>query len=538
MKKNGNLIFGLLFVITVCPSTHGNGKKDNLSLDAAIKTTAKEISGSFNSGARIAVVKFESPATRLGDYIMEELNGALIQDKRLLVVDRANIEYLEKELKYQKENISEEAAKNIGKWLGAELIVVGSLDNIGDTYRYRVYTINVEKAAREAATMLSVSNDSSFKNLLSGLQNNSNTVAVRSYGGTSNTAPAKSAGDYLNAGITSGIKGDFTNAIANCDQAIKLDPNFALAYLQRGKAIYARLVKITGMDANFDFGSYTTRVIASVEEKTHCQNAIKDFSRAIQLEGTLIAAYDYRGRTSDLLGEYDNAIMDYSQAIKLDPNEAAAYNGRGNSYNSKGDYDKAIADYGQAIKMNPNYALAYNNRGISHGSKGDHDKAIADFSWAIKLDPNDMAAYNNRGNSYNRKGDYDKAIADYGQAIKIDPNLVTSYNNRGISYNSKADYDKAIGDFSQAIKLDPNYAETYFNRGISYGRKGDYDKAIADYDQAIKLDPNYASAYLNRGVSYYNKGDKEKAISDFEKVIQIDPNDTAAKNNLKALRGW
>jgi tetratricopeptide (TPR) repeat protein len=525
----------LLLVLAVCPSTHG--KEDILSLDAAIKTTAKEISGSFTSGARIAVVKFESPATRLGDYIMEELNGALIQDKRLLVVDRANIEYLEKELSYQKENISEEAAKNIGTWLGAELIVVGSLDNIGDTYRYRVYTINVAKAAREAATMLSVTNDSSFKNLLSGLQNNSNTVAIRSYGGTSNSAPAKSAGDYLNAGITSGVKGDLTNAIANFDQAIKLDPNFALAYLQRGKAIYAGLVKIANMDANFDFINYTS-VITSGEEKARCQNAIKDFSRAIQLEGSLIAAYNYRGRAYNALGEYDNAIMDYNQTIKLSPNDAVAYNNRGNSYDRKGDYDKAIMEYSQAIKLDPNFGGAYYNRGGSYNSKRDYDKAIADYSQAIKLDPNDADAYSNRGGSYADKGDYDKAIGDCNQAIKLNPNNAAAYNIRGISYGIKVDYDKAIADFSQAIKLNPNDAEAYSNRGLGYAMKGDLDKAIGDFNQAIKLNPNDAKAYRNRGVSYYNKGDQEKAISDFEKVIQIDPNDTAVKNNLKELRGW
>jgi tetratricopeptide (TPR) repeat protein len=503
MKKIWNLIFALLLVLTVCPSIYG--KEDNLSLDAAIKTTAKEISGSFNSGARIAVVKFESPATRLGDYIMEELNGALIQDKRLLVVDRANIEYLEKELSYQKENISEEAAKNIGKWLGAELIVVGSLDNTGDTYRYRCYTINVEKAAREAATMLSVTNDSSFKNLLSGLQNNSNTVAIRSYGGTSNSAPAKSAGDYLNAGTTFGVKGDLANAIASFDQAIKLDPNFALAYLQRGKAIYAGLVKIINMDANFDFiNRITLGKVVSGEEKTRYQNAIKDFSRAIQLEGSLAAACYYQGKV----------------------------------YLSLGEYDKAIADFNQAIKLEPNYVMAYIARWVSYYSKRDYDKAIADYSQAIKLNPNDAVAYNNRGNSYYSKGDYDKELADYNQAIKLDPNYAEAYNNRGGSYAEKGDYDKAIADYSQAIKLDPNDAMAYYNRGNSYANKGDYDKAIADLSQAIKLDPNDASAYYNRGLSYYRKGDKEKAISNFEKVVQINPNDTTAKNHLKELRGW
>jgi tetratricopeptide (TPR) repeat protein len=502
MKKSWNLIFVLLLVFAVCPSTHG--KEDILSLDAAIKTTAKEISGSFNSGARIAVVKFESPATRLGDYIMEELNGALIQDKRLLVVDRANIEYLEKELQYQKENISEEAAKNIGKWLGAELIVVGSLDNIGDTYRYRVYTINVAKAAREAATMLSITNDNSFKSLLSGLQNNSNTVAIRSYGGTSNNAPAKSAGDYLNTGITFGIKGDFTNAIASFDQAIKLDPNFALAYLQRGKALIASISHISSIEENFE-----------------------DINNVFVIGETT---------SNEKMVVADRSINDFSQAIRIERNNAKAYYQRGSAYFIKGDYNKAQADYYQAVKINPNYATAYNRIGLVFNHTGEYDKAIVELTKAIKLDPNLPLVWNNRGVAYYNKGNNDRAIADLTQAIKLDPNYAAAYCNRANAYSNKKDTDRAIADMNQAIKLDPNFAVLYINRGIIYFNKGDFDKAIVDLSRGLELDSTQVIVYSFRGVSYYQQGDYNKAVSDLEKALKNNPGDTNIKEWLEEAR--
>ena len=57
--------------------------------------------------------------------------------------------------------------------------------------------------------------------------------------------------------------------------------------------------------------------------------AIADYNQAIKLNAKSASAYNNRGVAYDKNGEYDRAILDYDQAIKLDPKLAFALYGRG-----------------------------------------------------------------------------------------------------------------------------------------------------------------------------------------------------------------
>ena len=52
------------------------------------------------------------------------------------------------------------------------------------------------------------------------------------------------------------------------------------------------------------------------------KEAIKDFSKAIKLNPNYALAYNNRGIAKDNLGLYEEAIKDYDKAIKLNPNYA------------------------------------------------------------------------------------------------------------------------------------------------------------------------------------------------------------------------
>lgn len=56
-----------------------------------------------------------------------------------------------------------------------------------------------------------------------------------------------------------------------------------------------------------------------------------------------------RGFAFDKLRMYNDAINDYSKALDLDNKNAFAYYNRGISYDKKGDYDNAIIDFTSAI---------------------------------------------------------------------------------------------------------------------------------------------------------------------------------------------
>jgi tetratricopeptide (TPR) repeat protein len=116
-----------------------------------------------------------------------------------------------------------------------------------------------------------------------------------------------------------------------------------------------------------------------------CTKIIKRGKRESRKNRT--SAYTIRGNAYDNKGQYDQAIADFTKAIEINPRYAKAYTNRGSVYNSKGQADRAIADYGKAIEINPRYANAYNNRGIAYEKKKLRDKAIADYRAALEVNP-------------------------------------------------------------------------------------------------------------------------------------------------------
>ena len=59
------------------------------------------------------------------------------------------------------------------------------------------------------------------------------------------------------------------------------------------------------------------------------------------------------GAYFDKRGDYDQAIADFSRAIELNPDNAEYWHDRGAAYFRKGDYDRAIADYARACQLAP-----------------------------------------------------------------------------------------------------------------------------------------------------------------------------------------
>ena len=80
--------------------------------------------------------------------------------------------------------------------------------------------------------------------------------------------------------------------------------------------------------------------------------------------------------------EYEKAIKDYSKAIELNPISAEAYNNRGTAYRELKQWERAIEDYNKAIELNPNYTEAYWNRGIAYPETGQYDESVRDMKKA------------------------------------------------------------------------------------------------------------------------------------------------------------
>jgi TolB-like protein len=166
MKKL--LIVLSAFFILGC-ATSGPASAKNVSLDEAIQIAGKDINDTLNAGTKVAVLSFGSPSDQFSDYVIEELSIYLVRNKKLVVVDRREIDLIRNEVNFQMSGeVSEESAQAIGSMLGAQSIVSGSLMNLGSAYRLRTKAINVQSAAIETSSSVTVNDDEQMQFLLAG----------------------------------------------------------------------------------------------------------------------------------------------------------------------------------------------------------------------------------------------------------------------------------------------------------------------------------------------------------------------------------
>ncbi len=194
--------------------------------------------------------------------------------------------------------------------------------------------------------------------------------------------------------------------------------------------------------------------------------------------------YFFRGIVFSLFKKYTDALKDYSKAIELDPKLAQAYNNRGFTYAELDKPSEALKDYSKAIELDPEDAQTYNNRGLTYSKLDKHTEALEYYDRAIELDPKLAQAYNNRGVTYTKLDKPSDALKDYNKAIELDPKLAQAYNNRGVTYTKLDKPSEALKDYSKAIELDPENAQTYYNRGKTYAKSDKHTEALEDYNSA------------------------------------------------------
>jgi len=236
-------------------------------------------------------------------------------------------------------------------------------------------------------------------------------------------------------------------------------------------------------------------------KKGDYDSALRDCNEAIRLDPKYAVAYDSRGNVYDYKKDYDRAIADYGEAIRLDPKDAGAFNNRGNAYADKGDPDRAIPDYDEAIRLDPKDAAAFRNRGMTYRDKGDLDRAIVDYDEAIRLDPKYADAFNSRCWARALAGrDLAAALADCNESLRLDPGAAAFFNTRGLVQLKLGAFDRAIADYGAAIAKRPKDANSLYGRGVAKLKSGDRAGGEADLAAAKTIEADIAQVYAGYGV--------------------------------------
>jgi len=180
------------------------------------------------------------------------------------------------------------------------------------------------------------------------------------------------------------------------------------------------------------------RILADVEQRSHYDymnfepNNTKSNTNTSNSKNTdRDAEYFYsQGLQKAQNRHYDQAIKDYSQAIDINQNYADAYNRRGLCYYKLWQPSEAIKDFTKALYLNSNIPDAYYNRGMAKFDLGYPHSAIEDYTQALKLKYNYGQAYYGRGVTYADLNNKKAAIADLQKAAQI-------FAQQGDSFNYK-----------------------------------------------------------------------------------------------------
>lgn len=121
-------------------------------------------------------------------------------------------------------------------------------------------------------------------------------------------------------------------------------------------------------------------------EQSQLRKAEAYLTRAIDLqESNSPLPYYSRAFVKSNLGKTQEAIQDYTKAIEFEPSFSEAFENRGAIYDELGYYDKALSDYTSAIKINPKSAIAFVNRGNSNYRNNNKKDACDDWKKALEL---------------------------------------------------------------------------------------------------------------------------------------------------------
>jgi tetratricopeptide (TPR) repeat protein len=150
----------------------------------------------------------------------------------------------------------------------------------------------------------------------------------------------------------------------------------------------------------------------------------------------------------------------FTRAIELNPELSAAYEERGMLYYFQEHYTKMIRDFLKVIKLSPDNANGYAMLGVAYFEKNDYDSAVSYLTRAIELKPKLAEAYGYRAEAYRRKGMLDLAVKDATRSIEIGGNKRTigkAYSTRAKAYRKLGENERADADLQKAVNLDPAY---------------------------------------------------------------------------------
>ena len=290
----------------------------------------------------------------------------------------------------------------------------------------------------------------------------SNTANKSSDGKIAITTTSEEARKEFLAGRDLSEKLRITDSIQHYDKALALDPNFAMAHLNRANA------------------SPTAK-----EFFDHLKHAVTHADKASDGERMLIQAAEAGANGSPAK---QKEILD--KLVAAYPNDERAHFTLGGYYFGQQDYAQAISHYKKATELAPNYSTAYNILGYAYRQNEQYADAETAFKKYIELIPNDPNPYDSYAELLLKTGRFDEAIAQYNKALTIDPNFINSNFGIAAALTYKGNAAEAAAELQKITdkaRTDGERRTALFGQMVVAADAGKLDQALTEVEKQYAL---------------------------------------------------
>ena len=252
------------------------------------------------------------------------------------------------------------------------------------------------------------------------------------------------------------------DSIAHYDRAISLDPNFALAELNRAT------VSPTGKE----FFEHLKKAVSLADKASNGEKLL--------ILGTEAGANGNVAKQKEYL----------DQLIAAYPNDERANFALGGYYFGQQEFPQAVQYYKKATEISPTFSSAFNLLGYAYRQNLDYPNAEQAFKKYIELIPGDPNPYDSYAELLLKMGKFDDSITQYRKALSIDQNFINAHQGIGMALLYKGNADEAAAEIQKITdkaRSDAERRTALFALTVVDVDSGKWDKALEDVDKQYAL---------------------------------------------------
>ena len=379
---------------------------DKFELAPRRVTALPNESGTTANAKSIAVLPFDNLSrdpdnAYFCEGVQDEILTSLAKVADLKVISRTSTQHF----KSSPDNLPQ-----IARQLGVAHILEGSVQKASDQIRVNVQLINAltdahlwaETYDRKLTDIFAIESEiakSVAENLQARLNGHAQAVLAARPTGNLEAHELYLRGRYLwNRRSTASLRkaGDYFQ------QAIKLDPNYALAYA--GLADVHSLLPI----------------YAGTAPKDDVPKALDAAHKAVELDSNLAEAHTSLGNALGMNVQLRLAEPEFRRALELNANYATAHQWLAECLFSLGRFPESLAENERAHELDPLSLIINASYAASLSGVGRHDDAVKQAHKTIDLDPALVPGHEILGQIYEEGGKLEEAIAEYGKATALE----------------------------------------------------------------------------------------------------------------------